>query len=366
MISYYRGLTAALEDQPAVESLVAFVPGHAPTLGSFGPKARVVRCSVPVNRIGRVVYEQVVLPWLANRSKVEVLLSTCNTRPLAWRAPNVVVLQSMQFMTFPRTYSGLRLRYLRTMVPLAVRTADAVIAVSSFERDEAIKAFRLDPDRVFVVYHGVPEDLISTDHSLRDRAGAQMNLDEPYILMVSTLYAYKNHTRLISAFARAVSRDGLAHDLVVAGGDADVTRRELSEHARRLGIDGRVRFLGAVPRENVADLIAGADLVAYPSLYETFGLPILEALALGAPLVTSNLAAMSEIAGDAALLVDPYNEENLALALTAAATDKQVRARLRASGYQRAAMFSWRSTAEGTIAALRFAIDRRRATPPVC
>jgi glycosyltransferase involved in cell wall biosynthesis len=147
---------------------------------------------------------------------------------------------------------------------------------------------------------------------------------------------------------------------VIAGGPADVSVDDLAAVARREGVADHVRLLGPVPHDRVPALIADADVVAYPSLFETFGFPVLEALSHGAVLVTSTATSMPEVAGDAAILVDPTNTAELATGLARAILDEPLRERLRARGPRRAAEFTWERCAEGTLAALQFAVEHPR------
>jgi glycosyltransferase involved in cell wall biosynthesis len=355
MIVYYHGLLSALAAIPGVERIVVFVTPWNRGLGiPRNPKIVTVVCSgVRPSRAARVLYEQTVLPWLVHRSAVDALLCTTNTMPLLSPVPTVVVLQSLQYLFFPESFSALRLAYLRAFVPISLKRAAAVITVSNWQRDKALRTFGLDSERVFAVHHGVSE-IVRAGLSALNSYG-RSNPARPYILMVSSLYRFKNHDRLIRAFARVIQKHGVPHELLIAGGDADVTATELGATARRAGIETRVRLLGPVPHDDVARLLAGADAVAYVSLFETFGHPVLEALAFGRPVVASNVTAIPEVAADAAVLVDPYDVESIADGLASALLDDALRARLADAGPRRAASFTWASCAAGTFAALESA-----------
>jgi glycosyltransferase involved in cell wall biosynthesis len=300
-----------------------------------------------------VLYEQTVFPGSVARSKVDVLLSTHNTKPLARRAPTVVVLQSLQYLYFPRAFGPLRRAYLRRVVPASLRSADAVIAVSEWARDQAIRVFGLDPDRVFAIRLG-PADWARA--ALQRPVPARPAGERPYVATVSTLYEFKNHERLIRAFARAVREHGLPHELRLAGGDADVTAEELASVAAEERVRDRVRLLGPIPNDQIGELVAGADAVAYVSLFETFGQPVLEAFALGRCLVASNATAVPEVAGDAAYLVDPYDVDDIAEGLATVLLDDDLRTRLAAAGRKRAAEFTWEAAADGTARVLAAAL----------
>jgi glycosyltransferase involved in cell wall biosynthesis len=264
------------------------------------------------------------------------------------------VLQSIQYLFFPRVFGRLRRTYLNAIVPASLRSAQAVIVVSEWEKQEAVRLFNLDPDRVFTVHHGISDRVTNATLPV----GKAEPVAHPYILMASTLNTYKNHARLIQAYADLRRRRTIPHHLVLVGGDADLSRQDLARVADENGVGEQVELLGSVPHQDIPGLIGRADVVAYPSLCETFGLPILEALALGRPLVTSGVGAMAEIAGDAARLVDPQDVASIAAGLEDAIFDESLRSHLRIAGPERAAQFTWERCAEGTLRALRYATNQ--------
>ncbi len=368
MITYYAGLLQALCAREDIASIVVFV---APFNGDLAvpdhPKIEIVPCvGLPRRRPGRVAYEQLVLSLLARRARVDVLLCTTNIMPLLRRAPTVVVLQSIQYFMWPGQAGPLRRAYLHFFTPRSLARADAVIAVTETERTDALRLFEINPDRVISVYHGVSNwarDALGRaepppPHRRADGA--------PYALVVSRLYDFKNHRRLIEAFAHLAADPAFGHHLLIAGGDADVTQAELRDHAAAHGVGDRVHLLGAVPGTEIPGLFAGADAIAYVSLYETFGLPVLEAFAFGKPLVTSQTSATAEVAGDAARLVDPTSVGSIAEGLHEVLTDEVLRGRLAAAGPRRAADFTWERCADGTMHAIRLALGSVTSRPEPC
>ena len=357
---YIEGLVPHVLADGRVERLTAYVADwYRPARSWSHPKLRVRWCRAPRNRAGRVGYEQGVLPALATRDRVDVLFSPANFRPLAYHRPNVVALHAIQHFVLGDDIGRVRSLYVKQAVPRSARSADLVVAVTETLRRDAIKLFDLDPARIVAVPMGpspwvldLQQNAPPTPH--RTREGA------PFILSISRLYALKNHRRLIEAYAELVSA-GIEHRLVIVGGDADVTAAELFDVARRCGVERRVDFLGRVPQADVPGLYAGADVVAYVSLYETFGHPVLEAFATGTPLVTSGTGATSEVAGGAARLVDPTSVADIAAGLLETIGDADVRARMQRAGHRRVLEFSWEKCAAGTIDALATAVGRRGA-----
>lgn len=362
LVSYYEGLLRALPDHPQIDSIVAFVsPWNAGLSIPDDPRVETVVCrGLTRNRVGRVMYEQLALPVPARRAGVDVMLFTCNVKPLLWRQPHAVALHSIQHFLLPDDMARARSIYLRSAVPRSLRSADSVVAVSETERTDAIRLFDLDAKRIGVGYPGMSnwarrimegEDP-GPAHALPD--------GRPYVLIVSRLYNFKNHRRLIEAFAGLVRDEQIAHSLVIVGGDADVTRAELEAWGERVGLNGRLHCLGPAPQDEIPGLLAGADAIAYVSLYETFGQPVLEAFAFGKPLVTSATGATAEVAGGAARLVDPYDVKSIQAGLRDVLLDNDLRSRLSESGPRRAAEFTWERCAACTYHGLERAVQRHQ------
>lgn len=360
MVRYYDGLLNGLCELPEVDGIATFVsPWNDNLAVPRHPKIKVAPCRGLVRqRPGRVLYEQTALPLMARRERASVLLSTCNVRPFLWRGPSVVVLQSMQSFFLADRIGGLRRGYLGRAVPRSLTTADGVIAVTETQRADAIRLFGLDPERIVAVHHGAPTWATEAARTADGTRSYLVNDTTPYVLTVSRLYGLKNHRRLIEAFARVIADPSIHHSLVIAGAEADVRQTDLEQVAVEHGIGDRVRFLGPVPQKELPALLAGADAVAYVSLYETFGLPVLEACAFGRPLVTSDIGGTAEVAGDAAQLVDPRNVDSIANGLLAILLDQDLRRRLSIAGPKRAGQFTWARCAEGTAEALERAIER--------
>ena len=360
MINYYEGLLSALCEREDVASIVAFVsPSNARLAVPSHPKIEVVICrGLPSSRTGRVIYEQTVLPILASRQTIDVLLCTVNIMPLLRRAPTVVVLQSIQYFLWPTEVGRLRSLYLRFFTPRSLARADGIVAVTETERADALRLFDLDDGKIAAVHHGIPNWAAAAHRE--QPARHELPGGAPYVLVVSRLYGFKNHRRLIEALALVRADPELPYHLVIAGGDADVTRADLEAHAARHGVSERVHCLGMVPQAQMPALFLGSAAIAYVSLYETFGLPVLEALSFGLPLVTSGAGATAEVAGDAAVLVDPRSVTDIARGLLAVLTDDELRSRLATAGPVRVADFSWERCADGTMAVIRSALEQRQ------
>jgi glycosyltransferase involved in cell wall biosynthesis len=357
---YIEGLMPELLADPRVDRLTAYVADWYEPAAHWGhPKLTVRRLRVPERRPGRVAYEQLALPLHARRDGIDVLFSTGNFRPLTYRAPNVLALHAVQHFLLGDDIGRVRSAYVRFAVPRSARTADLVVAVTDALRTDAIRLFDLDPERIVSVPMGPSPWVLELGNSGDSVQPFQTPDGSPYVLCISRLYALKNHRRLIEAFAKLVNEQKLPHKLVIVGGDADVTQAELAEVAAGEGIADRVLFLGRVPQVEVPGLYAGAEAIAYVSLYETFGHPVLEAFATGTPLVTSTTGGTAEVAGGAAKLVDPRNIDDIATGLSAVLTDSALRDQLAAAGRRRVQDFSWERCARGTVDAMAQALRRR-------
>jgi glycosyltransferase involved in cell wall biosynthesis len=280
-------------------------------------------------------WEQAVLPLRARH--VAAVLCPANLAPVA-HPRTVVVLHDAAPLRHPGWYSRAYAAWQRWLLPVLARRALHVIAPSEFSRRELAELLGLVPEGVSVVPGGV--DAAFSPATDAARARALLGLRRPYVLCVASLTARKNLAALVPA-ARALGADGV--EVVVAGGHRP-------QFAAEPGL-GALRLVGHVPDALLPGLYAGAEAFALPSLYEGFGLPVLEAMAAGVPVVAANRAALPETCGGAARLVPP-DAEAFRDALAGLLGDAAERERLRAAGLERAARFSWKATARGVDAVL--------------
>ena len=284
-------------------------------------------------------WEQAALPLIARDA--QLVYSPANLAPLASRR-NVVVIHDVAALRHPDWYQPLYVRYQRFMLPAIARRARLVITVSEFSKRELVEVLGADAGRVAVVPNGVGERF--TPEADPGAARAAHRLERPYVLVVGTRIARKNLGALRLAASR-LAEHGV--ELVHAGSGRDYMRAEQA---------GGLRPLGYVSEENLPGLYAGALALAMPSLYEGFGLPCLEAMACGTPVVASNRGALPETCAPAGVLVDPDDEEALAGELVLLATDGERRAALAEASVAHAARFSWERTARETDAAIERAL----------
>ena len=328
--------------------------------GSARQRFRLVPVRLPW-RLARMAWEQVVLPWHLRRLAADVLHSPHYTTTAVgggWR--RVVTFHDVTFFLLPERYPALRRAYFRAASRAGARLADLAIAVSKTVKADVERHLPIPPERVRVVpLAAAPSYRPLDDPSRMAAVRAKYSLPERFVLNVGALEPGKNQATLLRAFARLKTQD-LNRGLVIAGPPAWRYER-LLHLVDKLGLADQVRFLGYVPAEDLLALYNLADLFVFPSLYEGFGLPPLEAMACGLPVVASTAPALREVLDGAALLVQPLDVAALAEAMAAALGTPDVSARLRQAGLQRASLFSWERTARETAAVYREAVAGRGA-----
>jgi glycosyltransferase involved in cell wall biosynthesis len=278
---------------------------------------------------------------------VDVFHSPDFTLPPVRRGTRTLLtVHDLSFVRDPGSAAPGLLAYLNAVVPRSVARADHVLADSQATKDDLSELYRLPADRITVLYSGVESTFRPvTDTAQLAAVRARYGLGEaPFILAVGTLQPRKNYVRLIQAFSNLQSSIPDLQ-LVIAGGKGWLFESIFAE-VERLGLRDRVRFPGFVADDDLPALYSAARVLAYPSLYEGFGLPMLEAMACGTPVVASTASCLPEVAGDAALLVPPADVPALAEALSRAVSDEALRADLIAQGRARAATFAWTKAAE--------------------
>jgi len=355
MREYITQLIIEFRRQAPQHQLVVFAPRWADPVVEDADGIEIVTLSgVPRPKTLRVLYQQTMLPVAVGRAGVDVFFAIATVAPLALRVPVVLSIQFLQFYDMPEAYGRLRSAYLRALVPASLKKAARTIVFTRSAAKDLVRFTGLDLPGLRIVPHGIDPALVEASRQ-RDTAVAGKQLLEltggrPFVVYVSATYPYKNHVTLIKAFARAKKAANLPHVLMLVGSEAGVSFADLEREARLAGVADALVLTGRV--ENVAPFYRSADLAVMPSLYETFGFPVIEPMVFGCPVVTSNIGSAAELAGDAALLVDPRDVAALADAMVRALMDGELRSGLAARGRDRAAVFTWAATAAQTLRVL--------------
>jgi glycosyltransferase involved in cell wall biosynthesis len=305
--------------------------------------------TVPVharNRVQWVLGEQTLLPMLAARAHVDLVHSLASTAPVWGRFRRVVTVHDLIYARFPEAHAGLREKGMRVLVPAAARRSDRVIADSLTTRDDLVELIGISAERIDVVPLGlgaVRRAAPSPQADVRER----LRLGQRRIVLsLSAKRPHKNLLALIGALALIPAAE---RPLLVLAGYPTAHEAQLRERARALDLDEDVRFPGWLSDADVESLWAIADAFVFPSLYEGFGLPVLEAMARGVPVACANASSLPEVAGEAALLFDPRDEAAIATSLQRLLSDRALVERLREAGRQRVREFTWERTARATI-----------------
>jgi glycosyltransferase involved in cell wall biosynthesis len=318
-----------------------------------GPNFRSVEAEIP----WFTVREQLSMPRLLARERLDLVHYPHLTVPLTSTTPFVVTIHDLNYLDPDATRRATGRGAFRHAVLQAgyrfglakARRARQIIAVSEHTRDEVARVLRVESSRIAVTHEGVdPAGSVEPDPAILRRLG----LDGPFFLYVGAAYPYKNLPRLIDAFARVSGY----YRLVLAGDQEDFGAA-LQQQVRTLGLGERVAFPGRVTDAELAALYDAALAYAFVSRREGFGLPALEAMAAGVPVVAARAGSLPEVCGEAARYCDPMDLDSIATALSEVATDTRLRTRLEALGRQRVAEFSWTRTAEQTLNVYRGALS---------
>jgi glycosyltransferase involved in cell wall biosynthesis len=258
--------------------------------------------------------------------------------------------------TFRRTLSSLV--YARPMLAIASRKADHIVTVSEFTRRQIVERLGVPPEKVTVIYHGISSHFRVCNHAEAFQAASSaLQLRRPYLLYIGTLKPHKNIPTLIRAFALLRGRKKVEQQLVIVGDDPR-WKEGLVSLCSQLGIAGHVSFFPHVAHAILPQVYAGADSMVMPSFIEGFGLPVLEAMACGAPVVCSRAASLPEVAGNAAEYFEPTSVEDLAAAMEGVLSSTERQAELRRKGLERAKLFSWEECARRTLEVYRKVLQK--------
>lgn len=339
---YLRELLAALATIGTVHDYYVFTnletgQDLTPRQANFHWKPQAVHAT---SRPARITWEQTVLPLEAARYGLDVMFNPGFTAPLAAPCALVTTFHDLQHKRYPEYFRWFDLPFWRFLLWASAYRSRRLIAVSEATRTDLLKYYHRRPKRVTVIPHGVNPEFFTLKHAPEKAA-------EPYILCVSTLHVHKNIERLVRAYASQSRPEKL-----VLAGLRGFRTPEIEALIAELGLAERVTIPGWLPRAELLRLYSQASAFVYPSTFEGFGMPILEAMAAGIPVACSDIAPLREVAGEAALFFDPLDEAAIGAALSRITSDDALRQKLAKAGPEWARPFTWQRTAELTLAAL--------------
>jgi glycosyltransferase involved in cell wall biosynthesis len=315
---------------------------------------RAVRSDRPGGRW--FLWERMQMPWRMRRDRVQVYHGTYNTLPPRWRfwpgPPMVVTLHDVIVTWHEGDLDDPFVRYARAVTPRVVREAELILTVSEWSANDIAGRFGVDRKKIRIVWNGVhPDFLQGAPPGAGEAARKRHAGGRPYLFAIGAPLERKNTGRLLEAFGRLVQQRTDPHLLLVSGLAQHAAK--FAELAAKAGCGDRVRFLPYLERSELIGVYAGAELTIYPSLMEGWGIPVIESLALGVPVVTSNTTAMPEAGGEHARYFDPADVESMTSTIAEALDRLREFAAIRPQAIARARTFTWRRTAEGVLAAYR-------------
>lgn len=344
--TYAEGLMGAFAAEPPAGLELLFY--HTGAFSRSGAKRgwRRLRPAWPWVRI------PIVTPWYLVRDRIDAAHFQYFAPPIS-PCPVVLTIHDLSYERHPEFFNPTMAARMRLIMPRMARRARHLITVSNATRDDLVSVYDIDPGRISVIHNGTPAGFEPIGDAERlARLTARFRITRPYMVCVGNLGARKNQRMLVRAFARLAQSRSMDHDLVLVGKDS-FDGSLVAQEIRQLGMQDRVHVTGFVSADELLGLYNQATCSVYPSLYEGFGLPVLESMACGTPVITSTVSSMPEIAGDAAILVDPREEDALCDAMRRMLDSIELRTGLRAAGLTRARQFSWADAAAKTAEVYR-------------
>jgi glycosyltransferase involved in cell wall biosynthesis len=346
--TYVRNLIRQLARQDQTTEYVLLCHPHdCDAAKALGENFR----AVPDDSPPYSIREQISVPMDLRREGVDLFHAPHYVLPPLVMCPSVVTIHDCIHLMFPQ-YLPNRLAwgYARASMWTATHRSDRVLTVSEASKRDILRFFHIPPEKIDVIYNGIDDHFwTAPSEDVVERVRERYQLNDPFLLYAGNIKPHKNLERLIEAFER-LRGEGFADLKLLIIGDEISKYAALRRAVHRHHLHKHVRFFGFVPDDTLAVLYRLADVFVFPSLYEGFGLPPLEAMASGTPVVTSNVSSLPEVAGDAALLVDPRDSEAIAGAIRMVLTDRKLREDLRRRGLERARAFSWEQSVARTRA----------------
>jgi glycosyltransferase involved in cell wall biosynthesis len=294
-------------------------------------------------RFRRVLKEQYLLPRMAKKYNIDVFWSPSNISPRTLPCISLATIHDLKHFVIPEEFPFLERNYYRYFMKNTARSANLLFTVSESSGRDIMKYLGVSPERIVVVPNGLDSDILDEEGVPFESLKRIHGINRKYVLFVGRLLKCKNVPRMLRAFNKC--KEAADYDFVFLGQPGNGLH-EIEHTIQQNNLKNRVHHIKWATTEQLVSFYKYASALFYASLYEGFGFPLIEAMACGVPIITSNLSSMPEVAGNAALLVDPKNEEEMAEALGKVLKDDSIRKKLIDNGYERVKKFSWENTAQ--------------------
>ena len=320
-----------------------------PRTFQVGENFTFVPCPInATNRVSRFLWEQLILPSQARGYQLDLVHSLGYISPLMLSMKSIVTIPDLNYRAIPQSFTSFTRAVQKFFVENSARRVNQIITISEFTRGDIIQRLGISSDKVTAILLA-PKERESREQASWDELILKHRINRPYVFVLSSKSPHKNIPRLVEAFLRANHQLAHAFQLIVGGHlpDHAGTARQIKTVVDE---SSDIRVTGYISDDELAELLAHASVYAFPSLYEGFGLPALEAMAVGVPVLSSDRASLPEVCGDAAIFFDPLDVEAIAASLVKVLSDSELRSRLTADGYENLKRFSWESAARQTLA----------------
>ena len=286
-----------------------------------------------------ILFFEIGIRKALKKEKIDVFFSPDGWLCLGTKVKTVNVIHDLNFVHYPEFSSFWCRKYYQFFFPRFARKADAIATVSQFSKDDIVKSYGINPEKIRITYNGIAEDFFEISEEEKDQTRKELTNDVPYFVFVGTANKRKNINRILNAFEQ-FRKNGHLAKLVFAGMNK-YWDKEMQSVLKKIQFSDDIVFTGYVSTTELNKIISSSLALLYPSLFEGFGVPILEAFACGIPVITSNVTAMPEVAEDAALLVNPLSTEEIISAMEKIYTDKNLCSELSQKGKERVKHFQW-------------------------